>query len=100
MTRIEIMTFNCGLYSNSQPKLWYLKIAMQRTFQTLSNMSNVYQSGHIANANIIFIDFLILIKVAKVQFNRKARGYWPKSHEYLNSLNFRGFFLSCLAVIF
>ena len=32
-------------------------------------MRNVYRSGHIANTNIIFIDFLILIKVAIVCFS-------------------------------
>ena len=27
----------------------------------------------------------------KVPFNGKARGYWPGSHMYLTSYNFRGF---------
>ena len=27
----------------------------------------------------------------KAPFDRKARGYWPKSHVHLISLNFRGF---------
>ena len=48
----------------------------------------------------LFIVYLFICIIFKVPFNWKARGYWPKSRMYLIGLNFRGFFLWCLAVLF